>query len=189
MIGDCHSLALVGRDGSIDWLCFPRFDSPSVFARSLDDVGGHFQIAPVAEVRDVHRTYLPATNVLATTFVTSDGVLELTDCMPVRPFDPERPAAVDHHASVLRRARCVSGHVTVDVGLRPRFEYGTVLPRFTPTSTTTAAIVGGAGRAVGAGEPGARRRSRAGDHTLGPRGRRRGVARGRVDRGRRPFTS
>jgi len=144
MIGDCHSLALVGRDGSIDWLCFPRFDSPSVFARSLDDDGGQFQIAPVAEVRDVHRTYLPATNVLATTFVTSEGVLELTDCMPVRPFDPERPAAVDHHASVLRRARCVSGRVTVAVVLRPRFEYGTVLPRFTPTSTTTVAIVGGA---------------------------------------------
>jgi GH15 family glucan-1,4-alpha-glucosidase len=143
MIGDCHSLALVGLDGSIDWLCFPRFDSPSVFARSLDDGGGQFRIAPVAEVRDVRRTYLPATNVLATTFVTSDGVLELTDCMPVRPFDRERPAAVDHHASVLRRARCVSGRVTAEVSLRPRFEYGTVLPRFTPTSRTTAAIVGG----------------------------------------------
>jgi len=143
MIGDCHSLALVGRDGSIDWLCFPRFDSPSVFARSLDEDGGHFRVAPAAEARDISRTYLPSTNVLATTFVTNDGVLELTDCMPVQPFDPGRPAAVDHHASVLRRARCTSGHVTVAVNLRPRFEYGAVLPRFTLTSTTTAAIVGG----------------------------------------------
>jgi GH15 family glucan-1,4-alpha-glucosidase len=76
--------------------------------------------------------------------VTSAGVLELVDCMPVRPFDPERPAAVDHHASVLRRARCTSGHVTVAVDLRPRFEYGCVLPRFTLTSATTATIIGGA---------------------------------------------
>src|SRR6187455_1710675 len=113
MIGDCHSLALVGRDGSIDWLCFPRFDSPSVFARSLDPDGGHFRVAPTGEVREVRRQYLPSTNVVATTFVTPDGVLELTDCMPVEPFDPERPAAVDHHASVLRRARCLSGRVTV----------------------------------------------------------------------------
>jgi GH15 family glucan-1,4-alpha-glucosidase len=143
MIGDCHSLALVGRDGSIDWLCFPRFDSPSVFARSLDADGGHFRIAPVGEVREVSRRYLPSTNVLATTFVTPDGLLELTDCMPVQPFDPERPAAVDHHASVLRRARCLSGRVTVALELRPRFEYGTVLPRFTPTSPATVAIVGG----------------------------------------------
>ena len=144
MIGDCHSLALVGRDGSIDWLCFPRFDSPSVFARALDDGGGSFRVAPVAEVRDTRRTYLPATNVLATTFTTTEGVLELTDCMPVGPFDPDQPAKVDHHASVLRRLRCTSGRVTVAVDLQPRFEYGIVLPRFTPTSPTTAAIVGGA---------------------------------------------
>jgi GH15 family glucan-1,4-alpha-glucosidase len=144
VIGDCHSLALVGRDGSIDWLCFPRFDSPSVFARSLDENAGHFQVAPVAAVREVHRTYLPATNVLATTFVTADGVVELTDCMTVGAFDPDRPAAVDHHASVLRRVRCTSGRATVNVDLRPRFEYGTVLPRFTSMTGTTARIVGGA---------------------------------------------
>ena len=143
MIGDCHSLALVGRDGSIDWLCYPRFDSPSVFARALDEDAGYFRVAPEAAVREVRRTYLPSTNVLATTFVTDDGVLELTDCMPVQPFDPERPADVDHHASVLRRVRCLSGTVAVAVDLRPRFEYGTVLPRFTPTSASTAWICGG----------------------------------------------
>ena len=143
VIGDCHSLALVGRDGSIDWLCFPRFDSPSVFARSLDEDGGHFRVSPADEAREVRRTYLPSTNVLATTFVTADGVLEVTDCMPVRPFDPDRPAAVDNHASVLRRVRCTAGRVTVAVDLRPRCEYGAVLPRFTRTSATTWAIVGG----------------------------------------------
>jgi len=143
MIGDCHSLALVGRDGSIDWLCFPRFDSPSVFARSLDEDAGHFQVAPAAHVQSVRRTYLPSTNVLVTTFDTADGVIEVTDCMPLRPFDPERPAAVDTHASVLRRIRCTSGRVSATVDLRPRFEYGTVLPRFTRTSAKTWAIVGG----------------------------------------------
>jgi GH15 family glucan-1,4-alpha-glucosidase len=143
MIGDCHTLALVGRDGSIDWLCFPRFDSPSLFARSLDEDGGHFRVAPEEEVREVRRSYLPSTNVLQTTFVCAAGVLELTDCMPVRPFDPQTPAAVEHHASILRRVRCTSGRVSAVVDLRPRFEYGTVLPRFTPTSATTAAIVGG----------------------------------------------
>jgi GH15 family glucan-1,4-alpha-glucosidase len=143
MIGDCHSLALVGRDGSIDWLCFPRFDSPSVFARSLDPNAGHFSVAPSGPVQEVRRTYLPATNVLQTTFVTAEGELELTDCMPVRPFDSARPTAVENHASVLRRVRCRSGRVVVAVDLRPRFEYGTVLPRFTPTERNTAAVVGG----------------------------------------------
>jgi GH15 family glucan-1,4-alpha-glucosidase len=143
MIGDCHSLALVGRDGSIDWLCFPRFDSPSVFARMLDEDAGHFRVAPTAAVREVSRTYLPATNVLATPFATADGELELTDCMPVRPFDATRPTAVDTHASVLRRVRCRSGRVEVTVDLRPRFEYGSVLPRFTARSARTAAIIGG----------------------------------------------
>jgi GH15 family glucan-1,4-alpha-glucosidase len=143
MIGDCHSLALVGRDGSIDWLCFPRFDSSSVFARMLDQDAGHFRVAPAAAIQEVRRTYLPSTNVLATTFVTSDGELELTDCMPVRPFDPESPTAVDNCASVLRRVRCRSGRIDVTVDLRPRFEYGVVLPRFTRLSSRTAAIVGG----------------------------------------------
>jgi GH15 family glucan-1,4-alpha-glucosidase len=143
MIGDCHSLALVGPDGSIDWLCFPRFDSPSVFARALDAAAGHFRVAPSSPVEHVRRTYLPSTNVLETTFVTADGELELTDCMPVRPFDPDNLTAVDNHASVLRRVRCRSGPVSVAVDLRPRFEYGTVLPRFTATSSMTAAVVGG----------------------------------------------
>jgi GH15 family glucan-1,4-alpha-glucosidase len=143
MIGDCHSLALVGLDGSIDWLCFPRFDSPSVFARSLDEDAGHFRVAPLDVATEVRRTYLPATNVLETTFATRSGVLELTDCMPVRPFDQSAPTAVENFASVLRRVRCVDGRVSVAVDFRPRFEYGTVLPRFISTSDRTAAVIGG----------------------------------------------
>ena len=89
VIGDCHSMALVGRDGSIDWCCFPRFDSSSVFGQILDPSrGGSFRIAPSAPTTGVERSYLPATNVLATRFVTDEGELEVTDCMPVGPFDP-----------------------------------------------------------------------------------------------------
>src|SRR5439155_7398852 len=86
LIGDCHSAALVGRDGSIDWACFPRFDSPSVFCKLLDEVrGGAFALAP-KDVRSSRRAYLEATNVLVTTFPTRTGILELTDCMPVAPL-------------------------------------------------------------------------------------------------------
>ena len=144
VIGDCHSLALVGRDGSIDWCCFPRFDSPSVLARVLDeDGGGHFTIAPAESPRATERAYLPATNVLATRFHTGTGVLEVTDCMPVAPFDPAHPAQVTTRHSILRRVRCLEGRVTAEVRLDPRPEYGVVRPRFTRTSATAWSIVGG----------------------------------------------
>ena len=143
VIGDCHSLGLVGRDGSIDWCCFPRFDSPSVLGRVLDDDGGHFSIAPEEAVVGVERSYLPATNVLVTRFETASGVLEVTDCMPVAPFDPERPEAVTTRHSVLRRVRCLEGRITAEVHLEPRPEYGVVRARFTRTSDTSWSIVGG----------------------------------------------
>ena len=144
VIGDCHSLGLVGRDGSIDWCCFPRFDSSSVFGRVLDaGRGGLFRVAPSAPVRRVERSYLPATNVLSTLFITDDGELEVTDCMPVGRFDPNRPAAVESRHSILRRVRCVEGRVTARVDVAPRFEYGMVTPRFTSTSDRTGTMIGG----------------------------------------------
>ncbi len=144
MIGDCHSLALVGVDGSVDWACFPRFDSPSVFARMLDERrGGHFSIRPADRVRGVRRRYLDDTNVLVTTFATDQGVVELTDCMPVEQLDSRDPTAVRSHHAILRRVRGAEGAVDMRVELRPRFEYGLVTPRFTATSPTTAEVVGG----------------------------------------------
>ena len=144
LIGDCHSAALVGRDGSIDWLCFPRFDAPAVFCKILDaDRGGSFALfAPDATATE--RAYLPDTNVLVTTIRTPSGVLEVTDCMPVERRDPDDPSHVVTHHSIMRRARCLEGTVEVEVLLDPRFEYGSFIPRFRATADTAVEIVGGA---------------------------------------------
>src|ERR671914_2125620 len=83
VIGDMHSAALVGLDGSIDWLCFPRFDSPSVFAAILDvKRGGSFRLCPVAPFAS-KQTYLNDTNVLSTLFATDTGQVEILDFMPL----------------------------------------------------------------------------------------------------------
>jgi len=144
LIGDCHSAALVGRDGAIDWACFPRFDSPAVFCRLLDaERGGTFEIVP-ADARETRRAYLDDTNVLVTTLACAHGVLELTDCMPVSPHDPAEPTKVRSCHSILRRLRCRSGTVDVRATVAPRFEYGLFVPRFLLTGERSAEIVGGA---------------------------------------------
>ena len=117
VIGDMHSAALVGSDGSIDWLCFPRFDSPSVFAAIFDDnTGGRFRIAPIAQYRYEH-DYLPDSNVLVTRFTTDSGVACLTDFMPVG----EDVTRCDHE--VVRIVRCQSGHVDLEALFEPRLGY------------------------------------------------------------------
>jgi GH15 family glucan-1,4-alpha-glucosidase len=143
LIGDCHSAALVGRDGSIDWVCFPRFDSPSSFARILDaDSGGSFAVSP-AKVSAAERAYLGDTNVLVTTFKCDGGVVELTDCMPVERTDPDDPRAVRPHHAIMRRIRCLDGTAEVSVRIDPRFEYASFTPRFRSTSDHSAEVVGG----------------------------------------------
>ena len=84
-IGNMRSIALVGMNGSIDFLCFPKFDSPTVFAALLDDQrGGRFQIQPQLENVRVRQLYLPDTNILLTRFMSNEGLVELTDFMPIR---------------------------------------------------------------------------------------------------------
>lgn len=127
LIGDCASAVLVGKRGSIDWLCWPRFDSPSVFAALLDaDDGGHFQIRPVDDFT-VERRYLPDTNVLETTFTTDTGVLRLTDLMPVAGREAYRRELWPEH-EILRRVECVEGMVEVSIVCDPRLEYGKIDP-------------------------------------------------------------
>src|SRR6187399_2152893 len=85
LIGDCQTAALVGRDGSIDWLTFPRFDSGACFAALLGTPDhGRWLLAPAGEIREVTRRYRPGTLVLETRFTTDTGVVEVVDCMPIR---------------------------------------------------------------------------------------------------------
>ena len=118
IIGDMHSVALVGMNGSIDWFCFPHFDSPSVFARILDDrIGGYFQIAPLDSAKS-KQLYWPATNVLITRFLSADGVGEITDYMPVG-------AGRDQHGyhEIIRRVSVVRGSLDFRVDCQPAFNY------------------------------------------------------------------
>src|SRR6478672_2072482 len=123
IIGDCRSAALISKDGSLDWLCWPRYDSPAIFASLLDaERGGHWRIGPV-QPYSVERKYIKNTNVLQTTFKVSDGLAVLTDLMPVSSEEYKRTAFVpDHH--LVRQVECLFGSVELDIGFCPRARYG-----------------------------------------------------------------
>lgn len=143
LIGDCHSAALVGRDASIDWTCWPRFDSPSVFGRILDaEAGGSFDVIAADQVES-GRYYIEDTNVLVTWFACRDGRVEITDCMPVTHEDHSDPFAIVPNHSILRRIGCTEGSITVQARVAPRFEYGSFTPRFRLLDERTGSIVGG----------------------------------------------
>jgi GH15 family glucan-1,4-alpha-glucosidase len=130
IIGNCRAAALVSRSGSIDWLCVPRFDSPSIFAALLDPVkGGRFQICPTSDYES-SRCYIDHTNVLQTTFTTSSGVVRLTDLMPVTSEEEKRQVLWPEH-EVLRLIECVSGEVEIEVLCDPRPDYGRMIPHLT----------------------------------------------------------
>ena len=119
LIGDGLTAALISRAGSIDWACFPRFDAPSVFARILDARrGGYWQIAPTHDFSS-ERSYLPETNVLATTFTTETGEAELIDFMPPQFIGPDRLG----DSAIVRILRGRQGTVSFRVGFEPRFDY------------------------------------------------------------------
>ena len=108
LLSDRHSAALVARDGSIDWLCFPRFDSPSIFARLLGDDAGHWSMRAVAAA-EVTRRYLPGTMVLETTFRTPTGTVALTDALAMGDGNRGHQLGKDAPHLLLRRATCVHG--------------------------------------------------------------------------------
>ena len=119
VIGDCHTAALVARDGSIDWLCFPRFDSGACFSALLGtEEHGRWLIRPENTVRSVHRHYRDGTLVLETDYETDEGAVTLIDCMPPRSREPDLVRMV-----VGRR-----GEVRMQMQLIIRFDYGSVVP-------------------------------------------------------------
>lgn len=127
LIGDCRSAALVSRDGSIDWLCWPRFDSPSIFGALLDARrGGRFQVRPAGRFRS-ERRYLPESNVLETTFHTAGGAFALRDLMPVAAEEEKRAALFPEH-EILREVEGLAGDVEIEVTYEPRPGYGTIQP-------------------------------------------------------------
>src|SRR3954470_2246318 len=129
LLADCHSCALVDRDGSIDWLCMPHYDSPAVFARLLDPDAGHWSIAPVGPSRS-ERRYLPGTLVIETTFITPSGTVRLIDAMAFAEGQRGHDLGRDAPHEVLRLVEGVSGSVDVAMELAPRPEYGLVRPLF-----------------------------------------------------------
>ena len=119
IIGDLHTAALVGRDGSIDWLCLPRFDSAACFAKLLGDQdNGSWRLAPKGAHSATHRHYRGDTLVLESEFVTDEGSVRVIDCMPIRQQHPE----------VVRLVEGVKGKVTMEMTLTIRFGYGQIIP-------------------------------------------------------------
>lgn len=133
LIGDCHAAALVGRDGSIDWLCLPRFDSGACFAALLGSPEhGRWLMAPAAKVRAVQRRYREDTLILETEFETDDGAVRVIDCMPLS----------NERWDVQRIVEGLSGCVHMRMELVIRFDYGAIVPWVRMTKHTLIAIAG-----------------------------------------------
>ncbi|GAC1547955.1 MAG: glycoside hydrolase family 15 protein [Vulcanimicrobiaceae bacterium] len=133
LIGDTATAALVGKNGSIDWLCLPRFDSPAAFAAILgDDGNGYWRIAPRDAPERVTRAYRPGTLVLDTTFASSTGQLTLTDFMVLD----------GAHRRIVRMVRCDAGRVAVHMEYVVRFDYGSIVPWVRRTERGLLAVAG-----------------------------------------------
>src|SRR5438105_6046640 len=131
LLSDCRSAALVSRAGSVDWLCFPRFDGPSVFARLLDEQAGHWSISTVGAT-EVSRRYIEGTMALETTFRTPTGSAVLVDAMAIGRNERGHELGVDSPGIVLRSVSCQSGTVEIELEYAPRFEYGLIFPLLRP---------------------------------------------------------
>jgi GH15 family glucan-1,4-alpha-glucosidase len=133
IIGDLHTVALVGRNGSIDWLCLPRFDSDACFAGLLgDDKNGFWRIAPATDDHQARRRYRGDTLVLETEFETADGIAKVIDCMPIR----------EDHPQVVRVVEAVRGEVAMRMDLVIRFGYGSMVPWVRRADGLLSAIAG-----------------------------------------------
>jgi GH15 family glucan-1,4-alpha-glucosidase len=155
-LSDCHTGALLAPDGSVDWLCVPRFDSPSIFGSLLDRGAGYFRFGPYGIDVPTARSYDPGTNVLVTTWHTPSGWLEVRDALTMRPRSgPDEttphsrpPADDDAEHLLVRTATCLGGTVDLEVVCEPCFDYGR-----SPAVWSIANADGHAADATGAGPP------------------------------------
>ncbi|HWL06658.1 MAG TPA: trehalase-like domain-containing protein, partial [Xanthobacteraceae bacterium] len=134
LIGDCETAALIGRDGSLDWLCWPRFDSDACFAALLgDEKNGRWRIAPKGEILETHREYRKNTLILETTFETETGVATLIDFMPKR----------GPNSDIVRMVVGRRGRVSMCFEMIMRFGYGAIVPWVTRLDDGTLRIIAG----------------------------------------------
>ena len=127
LLSDCTSAALVTKDGSVDWMCWPHFGSPSVFGRMLDPGAGHWSITPTAPFTS-SRKYRTDSLVLVTTLTTESGTIELTDALALGHGERGHQMGLRSPHHLLRHVECTQGSVEVDIELAPRPEYGIVTP-------------------------------------------------------------
>ena len=142
LLSDRHSAALVSRDGSVDWLCFPRFDSPSIFGRLLGDDAGYWSIRANAATQ-VTRRYLDRTMVLETTFRTPTGTVTLTDALAMGEGNRGHQLGKNAPHLFLRGATCLDGEVDLVMEYVLRPEYGRVHPRLDAGRRWSRGIMGG----------------------------------------------
>jgi GH15 family glucan-1,4-alpha-glucosidase len=142
LLSDRHSAALVSRAGSIDWLCFPRFDSPSIFGRLLGDEAGHWSILATGATQ-VTRRYLDRTMVLETTFSTPTGTLAITDTLAMGDGNRGHELGKDAPHLLLRRATCIEGEVDLELEYVVRPDYGLIHPRLDAVDGGVIAAAGG----------------------------------------------
>ena len=127
LLSDCRSAALVSTGGSVDWLCFPRFDGPSVFGRLLDAKAGHWSIRPAGRF-EASRTYIEDTLLLQTTFHTPTGIATLVDALAVGRNDRGHELGAGATSTLVRRVNGVEGEVGLELEFAPRPEYGLIQP-------------------------------------------------------------
>jgi len=135
LIGDMRTAALVTKDGSIDWLCLPTFDSDACFAALLGTPNnGHWTIAPTAPIGEISRRYRKNTLILETDFITETGSVRLIDFMP--------PRRGREHSQVCRSVRCIKGAMPMRSELSPRLAFGRAVPRVMPIDSATKSFAG-----------------------------------------------
>jgi GH15 family glucan-1,4-alpha-glucosidase len=142
-LSDCHTGALVASDGSIEWMCLPHFDSPSVFAAMLDRGAGSWRVGPYGIYVPAGRRYIPGTNAIETTWMTPQGWLKVTDALTIGPWHDNKhgsshtrpPTDYDADHLLVRLIECIQGEVQVEIVCEPMLDYGATPATWTVVQT------------------------------------------------------